>query len=514
MKLIENKKIQEKYYIEVLENGLTVFLIPKPQFYKTYAIFATKYGSRDTEFIPRGKNEFIKTPEGIAHFLEHKLFEQADGTDASNIFASYGADVNAFTTNSQTAYLFSTTSDVDKCLELLLDFVQSPNFTREGIIKEQGIIEQELLMYLDQPQNIQYYGILKALYKNNSIRNEIGGTVDSIKEIDEDLLYMCYNTFYHPSNMTLAVIGNFDKDETINLIKNNQKNKVFENNENITRKYTIDEDEINEKNAYIDMNVAIPKATIGIKFPYKKLNPIDSLIRFTSLEILIDLYFSESTEIYEELMNEGYINNSFEYSLYYDETYGHLLLNVDTQSPDRFIEKMKEIFNLIKTSEINSIDFNRIKKLYIARAIKRFNSLEYIANSIIESHMDGYSYFRDKQLIKTFITNDNSSNKWLMNLNNQTIKIDNYNVLIKKLKKKTIKRKNTLTIKYKISSILVSNMENHDLTTIEEILSKIIYKELYSLYTNNIIHNIDIYNLKFLYPECDNIKIVVDFSIN
>ncbi len=393
MKIIENKKIQEKYYKKVLNNGLTVFLMPKTDFYKTYAIFATKFGSRDTEFIPRGSSEYIKTPEGIAHFLEHKLFEQEDGNDASNLFASYGADVNAFTTNSQTAYLFSTTSDVSSSVELLLDFVQTPHFTKEGIEKEQGIIEQELLMYLDQPQNIQYYGILKALYKENSIRNEIGGTVDSIKEINEDLLYTCYNTFYHPSNMTLAIIGNFDKDEMITLIENNQNKKSFDEPKEIIRKYHIDDDQVNEKNSYVDMNVFIPKATIGIKFPYKKLNPLESLKRFTALEILIDLYYGESTEIYEDLMNNGYINNSFEYSLYYDETYGHLLLSVDSQTPDSFIEKNKEILNLIKKSDINEQDFNRIRKLYIARAIKRFNSLEYVANSIVESHMDGHNIF-------------------------------------------------------------------------------------------------------------------------
>ena len=121
--IIEFLSFFESVEIEGI-SGLTVFLMPKNEFYKTYAIFATKYGSRDTEFIPRGGSDYIKTPEGIAHFLEHKLFEQSDGTDASNIFATLGADVNAFTTNSQTAYLFSTTSDVNECVELLLDFVQ------------------------------------------------------------------------------------------------------------------------------------------------------------------------------------------------------------------------------------------------------------------------------------------------------------------------------------------------------------------------------------------------------
>ena len=179
----------------------------------------------------------------------------------------------------------------------------------------------------------------------------------------------------------------------IALIENNQNKKSFDEPKEIIRKYHIDDDQVNEKNSYVDMNVFIPKATIGIKFPYKKLNPLESLKRFTALEILIDLYYGESTEIYEDLMNNGYINNSFEYSLYYDETYGHLLLSVDSQTPDSFIEKNKEILNLIKTSDINEQDFNRIRKLYIARAIKRFNSLEYVANSIVESHMDGHNIF-------------------------------------------------------------------------------------------------------------------------
>ena len=156
MKIFENKKLQEKYYLEILDNGLKVYLMPKDEFHKTYAVFSTKYGSRDIEFIPSGEKTYLKTPEGIAHFLEHKLFENEDGTDASNIFASLGADVNAFTTNYQTSYLFSTTSDVKDNIELLLNFVQKPYFNKDGIERERGIIEQELLMYLDQPQNIQY----------------------------------------------------------------------------------------------------------------------------------------------------------------------------------------------------------------------------------------------------------------------------------------------------------------------------------------------------------------------
>lgn len=393
MTKIENKIIQEAYYKEVLDNGLTVYLMPKNDYYKTYAIFSTKYGSRDTTFIPRGEKEYIKTPEGVAHFLEHKLFENEDGTDASNLFATFGADVNAFTTNSYTAYLFSTTSDVNNCVELLLDFVQTPYFTEKGIQKEQGIIEQELLMYLDQPQNVLYYGLLKGLYQYNSIRNEIGGTVDSIKEIDEDILYTCYNTFYHPSNMSLVIIGNFEADEMINLIKANQNKKYFERPLTIQRKYLQDEQNVYEKHRFIDMNVNIPKASLGIKFINEKGNALEILKTFISIELLIDLYFDESTQYYEDLITNGYINNSFEYSIYYDESYGHILFNVDTNNVDKFFDKIKSILQLIQTNEIKESDFLLVKRLYQAKTIKRFNSLEYIANSIIEAHNDGHSLF-------------------------------------------------------------------------------------------------------------------------
>ena len=181
----KNDKIQEKYYVEVLENGLTVYLYPKKDFYKTYAIFSTKYGSQDIEFTPIDLENSINTPEGIAHFLEHKLFENEDGTDASTLFAKTGADVNAFTTANQTAYLFSATNSINDNIELLLDFVQEPCFKKASIDKERGIIEQELLMYLDQPQSVLYFGLLKSLYKKNNVRNEIGGSVESIKQINE-----------------------------------------------------------------------------------------------------------------------------------------------------------------------------------------------------------------------------------------------------------------------------------------------------------------------------------------
>ena len=417
MRLVENKKLNERYYFEVLENGLKVYLMPKKDFHKTYAIFSTKYGSRDIEFIPIGKKDYIKTPEGIAHFLEHKLFENEDGTDASNLFAALGAEVNAFTTNYQTAYLFSTTSDVEKNVILLLDFVQKPYFNKEGIEKERGIIEQELLMYLDQPQNIQYYGILKGLYKYNNIRNEIGGTIDSIKQINEDLLYTCYQTFYQPNNMTLAIVGNFDLDIILQLIKENQAKKIFPKPSNINRKYYIEDVTVNEENSFIEMSVNSPKVSVGLKFPCEKNTPQEFLKKFISLEILVDLYFSESSNYYEELINKNIINNSFEYALYYDETYGHLLFNLDTENPESFISKIREIINIIKINDIDEKDFVRTKKLYLSRTIRRFNSLEYIVNYMIESDLDQLTIFDAIDILESIKCEDIKNQRKYFNIN-------------------------------------------------------------------------------------------------
>lgn len=390
-----NEILKEEYYEETLENGLKIFLMPKNNFYKTYAVFATKYGSRDTEFIPLGKNEYIKTPEGIAHFLEHKLFENENGVDVSNLFAKYGGDANAFTTNEQTAYLFSTTSDFEKNLELLLDFVQNPYFSKDGIKKEQGIIEQELLMYLDQPQNVQYFGLLKTLYEKNSIRNEIGGNVESIKKINEDLLYTCYNTFYHPSNMVLSIVGNFDLEKIINLIKNNQKKKVFEEPTEIKRKYYLEGSNVYQKISYVDMNINTTKIAIGLKIPYEDLDCKEFIKKASSFEMLIDLYLNESSKMYEELLEQGIINNSFEYGSYFDKTYRHVIINLDTNSPEVFLNKIKEIFEKIRVSKILQEDFDRIKKLHLARYIKRFNSIEFLANSLVETYFDGFDLFEE-----------------------------------------------------------------------------------------------------------------------
>lgn len=205
-KPINFEQLQETLFHEKMANGLDVYVLPKQGFNKTYAVFTTKYGSIDNQFVPLNKEEMVHVPDGIAHFLEHKLFEKADG-DVFQDFSKQGASANAFTSFTRTAYLFSSTSNVEKNLETLVDFVQDPYFTEKSVEKEKGIIGQEINMYDDNPDWRLFFGLIENMYKDHPVKIDIAGTVESISHITKDLLYECYETFYHPSNMLLFIVG-------------------------------------------------------------------------------------------------------------------------------------------------------------------------------------------------------------------------------------------------------------------------------------------------------------------
>ncbi len=393
MRKFEDIVTNEKFFVEKIDNGLTVIVMPKKDFYKTYAIFSTKYGSQDLEFISLKEDNYIKTPEGIAHFLEHKLFEREDGSDVANIFANFGADVNAYTTSTNTAYLFSTVENVYENLKTLIDFVQTPYFSDAAIEKERGIIEQELLMYLDNPQNVLYFATLKGLYKENTVRNEIGGTIESIKEIDKELLYKCHETFYHPSNMVLVVVGNVKEDEVIDFVKENQQEKIFLPKNNTSSKYYLESSEINQKETILEMDVNIPKVSFGIKFPLDHKTKYELLKIQTAIEILVQIYFDDSSIYYEDMMEKEILNNSFSFDTYSEETYCHSIFSLDSTKPMDFVNKMEEMISLINKKEIVEKEFIRFKRYYQTLNLKRFDNIEYIAGLMVDLEHMGLNYF-------------------------------------------------------------------------------------------------------------------------
>ena len=215
-------------YHEYLDNGLNVYVIPKNDVNNIYATFTTNYGSNEVEFVPLGEKKMVKVPLGIAHFLEHKMFEQEDGKDPFAFFGERGSDANANTNNFKTTYLFSGPEFFEDNMNYLLDYVQSPYFTDENVEKEKGIIEQEIKMYQDDPYTMMYERLLKNSLINNPMKDPIIGTIESVKSITKEELYTCYNTFYHPANMFVVVSGNVDPEKTIKLIEENQKKKEFE----------------------------------------------------------------------------------------------------------------------------------------------------------------------------------------------------------------------------------------------------------------------------------------------
>ncbi|MBL4846701.1 MAG: insulinase family protein, partial [Planctomycetes bacterium] len=205
-------RVDEEFHEGVTEDGLRVKVIPRPGYQKKFAIFVTDYGSIDTAFQAPGADQFCETPPGVAHFLEHKLFQTKEG-DAFSEFARYGASANAFTSYTQTAYHFGTSSDFYPCLDLLLDFVAVPYFTPEAIDKERKVIAQEIRMYEDSPDAVAHLDLLQALYHSHPVREDITGSLDSICEIDGDVLELCHRTFYNPENMVLVVSGDLDPSE-------------------------------------------------------------------------------------------------------------------------------------------------------------------------------------------------------------------------------------------------------------------------------------------------------------
>ncbi len=391
-----NKKtfntIEETIYSKVLPNGLHVFLHPKKDVSKVYSVFTTNYGSIDRTFVPLNEENETTVPDGIAHFLEHKLFEKEDH-DVMEIFSKQGASPNAYTSFTKTAYLFSTTDLATKNVETLLNFVQKPYFSDASVEKEKGIIIQELNMYEDQPDWRSFMGTIKNMFHHHPVNIDILGTEQSINSITKEDLYTCYHTFYHPQNMAIFVTGNFDIEEMAKLIESNQTIKTFSEIEPIEKGIYKEPAHVATKESTINLPVSIPKVTIGIKDPVKILLGEALLKREIFQTMLLDYYFSPSGEFYETLYDEELIDGSFEYSTTVEENFGFSLISSNTENPDRFAERVKQLLLQTKDETITQETFDTMKKKQIGSILRSMNSLEYIANQYIHYHFAQVNFF-------------------------------------------------------------------------------------------------------------------------
>lgn len=389
---IRSEKINEEVYNIELENGLKIFYMPKKDYVKKYAIYSTHYGSIDNVFTPIGEEKEITVPEGIAHFLEHKLFEEPN-ENIFDKFAELGSYVNAFTSNNQTAFLFSCVDRFNENLKILIDFVQNPYFTDENVEKEKGIIRQEIKMYNDSPNWRAYTNCLSGMYINHPVRIDIAGTVDSIKEINKELLYKCYNTFYNPSNMLLFIIGDIDFDEALKIIQNSQKNTKGRKEK--INKLVYDEPlRINKKIIEEKLNVNIPLFNIGFKDMDLGLYGEKLVYKEICTNLLLEILFSSSTDFYQQLYSKGLINDSFGFQYVGYKDYGFVLLVGESPKPKEVYELIiGKVKNTIKEG-ISEEDIIRAKRKLMGYYFMDLNSIENIATSFINYFYKGHSMLK------------------------------------------------------------------------------------------------------------------------
>ncbi|WP_181348639.1 EF-P 5-aminopentanol modification-associated protein YfmH [Thalassobacillus sp. CUG 92003] len=392
MKELRYEQIQETIYTETLDNGLEVFLLSKPEMAKTYGVFTTNYGSIDQTFTPLGGDEHVKVPEGIAHFLEHKMFEKED-RDVFQDFTKKGASANAFTSFTKTAYLFTATSQVDDNVKTLLDFVQDPYFSKESVDKEKGIIGQEIRMYDDQPDWQAFFGTIQSMYHEHPVKVDIAGTIDSINQITKDDLYSCYETFYHPSNMILFVAGNFDVQAMMDLIRSNQQAKEFPPIPEIDRSYPEEPAHVAVREDSIEMPVTRAKSLVGLKEKVTHLSGKELLQSELLSSMILDYYFSKSGAFYEELYERDLIDDSFHFETELDRQFGFTILGGDTRQPDELARRVKEMLHQLKEEKIGKEDFERMKRKKIGQFVRSLNSMEFIANQFSHYHVLGVDLF-------------------------------------------------------------------------------------------------------------------------
>ena len=387
MNEIKNSYLGESYYSVKHKSGLSIYLYPRNNYSSTYAIFGTSYGSIDETFKTSSDKEFTTVPSGIAHFLEHKLFESEDG-DAFSRYAKTGASANAYTSFDKTCYLFSCTDNFLESLEILLDFVQSPYFTEETVKKEQGIIGQEIKMYNDSADWQVFFNLLGCLYNRHPIRTDIAGTVESIAEITAKTLYKCYDTFYNLNNMALCVAGKFEPDEVLAMCGRMLKPSQ---NERVTSRFEPEPASAAQPKIVKAMPVSVPQFNAGFKLMCGEqfLPPKQAV----SYEILVELLFSDISPLYRRLLDANLINSTFQAELFDGRSFQAIMAGGESSDPDRVFDEIKKEIALFKERGIDKQSFDNVKKAKYGRLISSYNSNDRIANALMDAHFAGRSIY-------------------------------------------------------------------------------------------------------------------------
>lgn len=388
-------KLKEKYYKLKHKSGLDIYVFPKKAS-SSYALFGTEYGSVDNCFRIKGDSEYISVPDGIAHYLEHRMFTQKDGSDITERFSECGADSNAYTSFNKTVYLCSSTDNFEDALQALFEFVTEPNFTEELVERERGIIIQEIKMTDDSPYSVGYRGLLEAMYKYNSARVDIAGNVESVSEITADMLNKCYETFYTPNNMAAVVCGDISPERVMEIADKSIPEDFV--GKEIERKYCDNEPREVYNNLYeAYMEVSKPIFTIGVKDVDISADPKIRMRKFAAMALLCELIFSRSGALYNELFESGKITPDFDASYTSSKTFAYTLISGESDNPKEILEYIKKHISEFTFSEA---DLERCKRVLYAEFVMDFDSTEEIANNMIDYIFEGFELFEYGRVIE------------------------------------------------------------------------------------------------------------------
>lgn len=393
-------RFNETVYDEVLDNGMKVIINPKPSFNSAYGILTVDFGSINN--LIRHDDKDVKVPAGIAHFLEHKMFDKK-GYDISNIFAKYGSENNAFTSFNQTSYLFSATDKIQENIDVLFDLVQKPYFDAKKIAKEQGIIDQEILMYQDEPSSRLYFDTIANLYPESPLINDIAGSVDSIAKISEADLYNTYYEYYLAANLNFVLVGNIDVEQVMNSIYQKEKELNLTNKGNMEvvnqlKKKVNQQIEASKPISFnkTSMQLETPKVALGIRGPYNQVSGKQFARNELAMGIFLEMIFSEDSDIYQRLYSDQVINESFGYDFDMEAGYQFIIFASDTNEPEKFCQQiMIEIKRVLNNPKLIINQFELIKNEEIGDHISMMNSVSATANQMGDK-LNGYTNLFDE----------------------------------------------------------------------------------------------------------------------
>ncbi|MDD3382561.1 MAG: pitrilysin family protein [Bacilli bacterium] len=399
MLLKEYKKIEEKMYVEKLKNGLTVKIVPKKHAKKKHVYLCVNYGAKNTDFYINEKR--INTPYGTAHFLEHLMFQMENKVDAMEVFSKQGASANAYTCYDNTVYYFSTVSNLEKNLNLLLNLTQSLDCSENDVEEERGIITEEIKMDLDSPEDNLITGIANNLFNETYINNEIAGTIESIKMIDISILKQVFNAFYRPDNMELIIVGNVEKEKVLELINKNQLGKSF-SNQNISK--------VEEKKDYISfpykekdskiMEIVTPKVAIALKIKPDFAKAVDEFIFKKVYRIIFSHYFSATSDNWQEMLDLELVSKDFDFSIYTHDNYNFIIFETSSNKPLDFISYLYNKINGINIEGIDEESFFVYKRVIVGTEIRGLGSIANISSSLAENCFKEIDYFENLEKLE------------------------------------------------------------------------------------------------------------------